>query len=102
MTVRSMGREQTPRKSCWPAWKPQTSLCNIGTIYECHTRPYGAPTHLGAARRPTLRRPHVIIAALSAAALALAACGGDDSGGSNASGGATKGGDLVLVRPSDS
>ena len=82
----------------------QTSLFNIEEIYECHTRPYGARTHLGAARRPTLRRPHVIIAALSVAALSLAACGGSDSGGSNASGGGgtTKGGDLVLVRPSDS
>jgi peptide/nickel transport system substrate-binding protein len=49
-----------------------------------------------------LRRPHAIIAALSVAALSLAACGGADSGGSDSSGAATKGGDLVLVRPADS
>jgi peptide/nickel transport system substrate-binding protein len=50
-----------------------------------------------------LRRPHVLIAALSVAALGLTACGGGDSGGSSsASGGGGTGGDLVIVRPADS
>jgi len=49
-----------------------------------------------------LRRPHVLIAALSVAALGLTACGGGDSGSSSDSGGAAAGGDLVIVRPADS
>ena len=50
-----------------------------------------------------MRRPHVLIAALSVATLGLTACGGGDSGGSGGSGGsAGGGGDLVLVRPADS
>lgn len=51
-----------------------------------------------------MRRPHVLIAALSVAALGLTACGGGDSsssGGSGGSGGGS-GGDLVIVRPADS